>query len=413
MSAIPSSLPEPAAIPLSAPLAGPPGGSLTGRAVLFTLVALLVCRLTTYIPIPGVDSAVIAYALDHGPTRMLAPGDAIRLMTICGLGLTPYVSSWIIVGLLAAVSSRLRSLRGKGAAGRKALNEYVRYGTLILAAVQSYGVALGLEAMHWGTSPVVQEPGYAFRLVTVITLTASTMLLVWLGEQITARGVGNGIPLIIFSGIVANLPYAIGSLWELGQVDAIPNDTLVFFAVVAVALVGFIVFMERAQRRLLVQYPKREMGNRIYGGEVSHLPLKLNPLGIVAPVFAATLLRISAIPRWAWLLSPNATLAMAMLVSLYLVVAFDAKEIAENLRAHGGFIPGIRPGKDTAAYLRFVASILSVIGAAYLTIVAVVPGFLAAHYPGPVELAGPSLLIVVIVSLNMVERFQASRRRVE
>src|SRR6202048_1903993 len=265
----------------------------------FTLGALVIYRLGTYIPIPGINPDALAQIFNQNAGGILGifdmfSGGALGRMTIFALNITPYISASIIVQLLTAVSPTLEALKKEGESGRKRLNQYTRFGTVLLAAVQSYGIAVGLEGMRADTQSAVIDPGLFFRLVTVVTLTSGTVFLMWLGEQITARGIGNGISLIIFAGIVANLPHALASTLELGRTGAISTVFIVIFLVMSVAVVAFIVFMERAQRRILVQYPKRQMGNKMFGGDASHLPLKINTSGVIPPIFASSLLLLPA-----------------------------------------------------------------------------------------------------------------------
>ncbi|HEU0155737.1 MAG TPA: preprotein translocase subunit SecY, partial [Stellaceae bacterium] len=265
----------------------------------FTLGALLIYRLGTYIPIPGIDPSILQDIFSRNAGGILGmfdmfSGGALGRMTIFALAIMPYISSSIIIQLLTAVSPTLEALKKEGESGRKKLNQYTRYGTVLLAAVQAYGIAVGLEGMHAGAETAVLNPGLMFRLVTVVSLVGGTVFLMWLGEQITARGVGNGISLIIFAGIVANLPHALASTLELGRTGAISTFFIIIFLVMSVAVVGFIVFMERAQRRILIQYPKRQSGNRMYGGDSQHLPLKINTSGVIPPIFASSLLLLPA-----------------------------------------------------------------------------------------------------------------------
>src|SRR5437870_7087910 len=265
----------------------------------FTLGALVIYRLGTYIPIPGIDPAILQDLFSRNAGGILGmfdmfSGGALGRMTIFALNIMPYISASIIIQLLTAVSPTLEALKKEGESGRKKLNQYTRFGTVLLAAVQSYEIAVGLEGMRADTQSAVIDPGLFFRLVTVVTLTSGTVFLMWLGEQITARGIGNGISLIIMSGIVANLPHALASTLELGRTGAIPTASIIIFLAMSVCVVGFIVFMERAQRRLLVQYPKRQQGNRMFGGEASHLPLKINTSGVIPPIFASSLLLLPA-----------------------------------------------------------------------------------------------------------------------
>jgi len=340
----------------------------------------------------------------------------------------PYISASIIIQLLTAVSPTLETLKKEGESGRKKLNQYTRYGTVMLAAVQAYGIAVGIEGMRAGAETAVLNPGLFFRLVTVVTLVGGTVFLMWLGEQITARGVGNGISLIIFAGIVANLPHALASTLELGRTGAISSFFIIMFLVVSVGVVAFIVFMERAQRRILVQYPKRQVGNKMFGGDASHLPLKINTSGVIPPIFASSLLLLPATlanfqvngGSTGWLGEITAYLAhgrplyMALYVALivffcffYTAIVFNPVETADNLRKYGGFIPGIRPGKNTADYLDYVLTRLTVIGAAYLAAVCILPEILISEYSVPFYFGGTSLLIVVSVTMDTVAQIHS------
>jgi preprotein translocase subunit SecY len=347
-------------------------------------------------------------------------------MTIFALNIMPYISSSIIVQLMTAVSPQLEALKKEGESGRKKLNQYTRYGTVLLAAVQAYGIAVGIEGLRGNSGFAVTDPGLFFRLTSVITLTGGTVFLMWLGEQITARGVGNGISLIIFSGIVARLPSALAGFLELGRTGALSTFFIMFFMVGAVAVITFIVFMERAQRRILVQYPKRQVGNRMYGGEASHLPLKLNTAGVIPPIFASSLLLLPATvasfsqDQTGWLAEVGAWLGrghpiyLLLYVGLivffsffYTAVVFNPAETADNLRKYGGFVPGIRPGKNTAEHLDYVLTRLTVVGAFYLAAVCVLPEYLLTAYSLPFYFGGTSLLIVVSVTMDTVAQIHS------
>jgi preprotein translocase subunit SecY len=399
----------------------------------FTLGALVIYRLGTYIPIPGIDPAVLHDIFARNAGGILGmfdmfSGGALGRMTIFALNIMPYISASIIIQLLTAVSPTLEALKKEGESGRKKLNQYTRYGTVLLATVQAYGIAVGIEGMRAGAETAVLNPGLGFRLVTVVTLVGGTVFLMWLGEQITARGVGNGISLIIFAGIVANLPHALASTLELGRTGAISGFFIVAFLVISVAVVGFIVFMERAQRRILVQYPKRQVGNKMFGGDASHLPLKINTSGVIPPIFASSLLLLPATvanfqangQSFGWLGDITAYLAhgrplyMALYVALivffcffYTAIVFNPAETADNLRKYGGFIPGIRPGKNTADYLDYVLTRLTVVGAAYLAAVCILPEFLISEYSVPFYFGGTSLLIVVSVTMDTVAQIHS------
>ncbi|HEX3416171.1 MAG TPA: preprotein translocase subunit SecY [Stellaceae bacterium] len=398
----------------------------------FTLGALVIYRLGTYIPIPGIDPGILQDVFSRNAGGILGmfdmfSGGALGRMTIFALNIMPYISASIIIQLLTAVSPTLEALKKEGESGRKKLNQYTRLGTVLLAAVQSYGIAVGLEGMHAGAQSAVLDPGLFFRLVTVVTLVCGTVFLMWLGEQITARGVGNGISLIIMAGIVANLPHALASTLELGRTGAISTVFIIIFLVMSVAVVAFIVFMERAQRRILVQYPKRQMGNKMFGGDSSHLPLKINTSGVIPPIFASSLLLLPATVanfeangQFGWISEITAYLAhgrplyMALYVGLivffcffYTAIVFNPEETADNLRKYGGFIPGIRPGKNTADYLDYILTRLTVVGAAYLSAVCILPEILISEYSVPFYFGGTSLLIVVSVTMDTVAQIHS------
>ncbi|MFZ2003716.1 MAG: preprotein translocase subunit SecY [Stellaceae bacterium] len=400
----------------------------------FTLGALVAYRLGTYIPIPGIDPGILQEIFNQNAGGILGmfnmfSGGALGRMSIFALGIMPYISASIIVQLLQAVSPQLEQLKKEGESGRKIINQYTRYGTVALAIVQAYGIAVGLESMRSGAESAVIDPGLFFRVVTVITLVGGTMFLMWLGEQITARGIGNGISLIIMAGIVANLPHALAATLELGRTGALSPIFIILFLVMSVAVVTFIVFMERAQRRILVQYPKRQVGNRMFGGESSHLPLKINTSGVIPPIFASSLLLLpatistfqqSAGQNFGWIGTITAWLGhgqpayMALYVSLivfftffYTAVVFNPTETADNLRKYGGFIPGIRPGKNTADHLDYVLTRLTVVGAAYLAAVCILPEILISQYSVPFYFGGTSLLIVVSVTMDTVAQIHS------
>jgi preprotein translocase subunit SecY len=399
----------------------------------FTLGALVIYRLGTYIPIPGIDPTILTDIFSRNAGGILGmfdmfSGGALGRMTIFALNIMPYISASIIVQLLTAVSPQLEALKKEGESGRKKLNQYTRFGTVGLAAVQAYGIAVGLEGLRGSMGSAVTDPGMFFRLVTVITLTGGTVFLMWLGEQITARGVGNGISLIIFAGIVANLPHALVALLELGRTGAISTVTIIFFFIMAIVVIGFIVFMERAQRRILVQYPKRQQGNKMFGGEASHLPLKLNTSGVIPPIFASSLLLLPAtlasfnaagggtgiLAEITAYLAHGRPLYMLLYIALivffsffYTAIVFNPVETADNLRKYGGFIPGIRPGKNTSDYLDYVLTRLTVVGSAYLAVVCILPEFLISQYSVPFYFGGTSLLIVVSVTMDTVAQIHS------
>src|SRR5487761_824943 len=397
----------------------------------FTLGALLIYRLGTYIPIPGIDPSILQSIFSRNAGGILGmfdmfSGGALGRMTIFALGIMPYISASIIIQLLTAVSPTLEALKKEGESGRKTLNQYTRYGTVLLGIVQAYGISVGIEGMHAGAESAVLDPGLFFRLVTVVTLVGGTVFLMWLGEQITARGVGNGISLIIFSGIVANLPHALANLLELGRTGALSPFFILVFFVIAVLVIGFIVFMERAHRRVVVQYPKRQVGTRMFGGDSTHMPLKLNTSGVIPPIFASSILLIPATISGfsagggGWLQTISATLAPGSVVYMiiyaamilffsffYTAVVFNPQETADNLKKYGGFVPGIRPGTATAEYFDFVLSRLTVLGGLYLVAVCLLPQILISDYGLPFYFGGTSILIVVSVMMDTVTQIQS------
>ena len=398
----------------------------------FTLGALIIYRLGTYIPIPGVDPAVLGDVFEQnaggilGMFNMLA-GGALQRMTIFALNIMPYISASIIMQLMTTVSPKLEQLKKEGEPGRKKINQFTRYGTVLLAALQAYGISVGLEGMTGSSGGAVIDPGAFFRFTTVVTLTGGTIFLMWLGEQITARGVGNGISLIIFSGIVAQLPSAIAGTLELGRTGALSTFFILLLMVMVVGVVTFIVFMERAQRRIVVQYPKRQVGQRMFGGESSHLPLKLNTAGVIPPIFASSILLLpvtvagfNAGQGPEWLSTINALLGRGqpLFLSLYAAgiiffcffytsIVFNPEDTADNLKKHGGFVPGIRPGKNTAEYLDYVLTRLTTVGAIYLTAVALLPEFLISQFALPFFFGGTSLLIVITVTMDTVAQIHS------
>jgi len=398
------------------------------KRIWFTLGALLVYRLGTYIPIPGIDPAALAEIFRQQESGIIGifnmfSGGAVGRMAIFALTIMPYISASIIIQLMTTVSPHLEQLKKDGEQGRKQINQYTRYGTVFLAALQGYGISVGLE----GAGNVVLDPGMFFRATTVITLVGGTMFLMWLGEQITARGVGNGISLIIFSGIVAELPSALAGTLELGRQGALSTGVILLLMVMVVGVIAFIVFMERAQRRLLVQYPKRQVGQKMYGGDSSHLPLKLNTAGVIPPIFASSLLLLPITvanftagqgPDWlntitAWL-GHGQPLYMLLYASgiiffcfFYTAIVFNPADTADNLKKYGGFIPGIRPGKRTAEYIDHVLTRLTAVGAIYLTFVCLLPEILISRYSIPFYFGGTSLLIIVNVTMDTVAQIQS------
>ena len=399
------------------------------KRLLFTLGALIIYRLGTYIPLPGINSVAlqeIFSAQQQGILGMfnMLSGGALGRMTIFALNIIPYISASIIMQLMTAVVPTLEQWKKEGESGRKKINQFTRYGTVILATVQGYGIAVGLE----GAGNVVSDPGLFFRLSTVITIVGGTMFLMWLGEQITQRGVGNGISLIIFSGIVANLPISLAGTLELGRTGVLSTVVILLLLVMIVAVIAFIVFIERAQRRVPIQYPKRQRGNKMFGGESSHMPLKLNTSGVIPPIFASSLLLLpltitnfnSGGVESGWLAVVNSYLGRGQPVFLliyaaliiffaffYTALVFNPEETAENLRKNGGIVPGIRPGANTAGYLDRLLTRLTTVGAIYLTFVCLLPEWLVARYSVPFYFGGTSLLIVVTVTMDTVVQIQS------
>ena len=398
----------------------------------FTLGALLVYRIGSYIPVPGVDASVMGEMLaQHGGGILgmfdMFSGGALGRMTVFALNIMPYISASIIIQLMSAAVPQLETLKKEGESGRKKLNQYTRYLTVFIAMFQSYGIAVGLEGMRGSFGAAVIDPGVFFRLSCVVSLVGGTMFLMWLGEQITARGIGNGTSLIIFAGIVANVPHALATLLELGRTGALSPVFILIFLVLAVAVVAFIVFVERAQRRIVVQYPKRQVGQRMFGGDSTHMPLKINTSGVIPPIFASSILLIpatiagfSAGAEPGWLASIGNLLAhgqpLYMLVYagmiiffsyFYTAVVFNPEETADNLKKYGGFIPGIRPGSATANHFDYVLTRLTTIGALYLCIVCLLPEILISNYGVPFYFGGTSLMIIVSVTMDTVTQIQS------
>jgi preprotein translocase subunit SecY len=395
------------------------------KRIWFTLGALLVYRLGTYIPMPGIDPEALRQSFQNASGGVLGlfnmfSGGAVERMAIFALNIMPYISASIIVQLLTSVVPSLEALKKEGESGRKVMNQYTRYLTVVLALFQSWGIAVGLQA----SGNLVLDPGPFFLISSVLTLTGGTLFLMWLGEQITARGIGNGSSLIIFAGIVANLPNALAGTLELGRQGAISTPLILGVLVMAIAVIYFIVYMERAQRRLLINYPKRQVGNRMYEGQTSFLPLKLNTSGVIPPIFASSLLLLPAtaasfsatggggtgiLSTLTTYLGHGRPLYMVAYAGLiifftffYTAVVFNPTETADNLKKHGGFIPGIRPGERTADYIDTVLTRITVIGAAYLTIICLIPEMLVSYAALPFYFGGTSLLIVVSVTMDTV-----------
>jgi len=404
--------------------------------LLFVMGALIVARIGAYVPIPGIDPQGLAEIFKRHSGGVLGvfnmfSGGALGRMTIFALAIMPYISSSIIIQLMTIASPHLAALKKEGEAGRRKINQYTRYGTVLLAFFQGYGIAVGLEGMHGaGGASAVLDPGIFFRLTTAITLVGGTMFLMWLGEQITARGIGNGTSLIIFSGIVAGFPGALASTLELGRTGALSTEIILTVVVIALLLIAFIVFMERAQRRIIVQYPKRQVGMKMMGGDSSHLPLKLNMSGVIPPIFASSILLLpltiasfnqggtSLFSRAMTTLTAYLGHGQPLYIVLYMAVicffsffytsiVFNVNDTADNLKKYGGFIAGIRPGKNTAEYLDYVLTRLTVVGAIYLSFVCAMPEILIANYKMPFYLGGTSLLITVSVLMDFVAQVQS------
>ena len=398
----------------------------------FVLGALIVYRLGTYIPVPGIDPHILKeiFAKHQGGVLgvlNMFSGGALERMTIFALAVMPYISASIITQILTVAIPYLANLKKEGETGRRKINQMTRYGTVVLAAFQGYGIAAGLESMTGARGSAVIDPGLFFRFTTTVTLTGGTMFLMWLGEQITARGIGNGISLIIFTGIVAGLPSALGRTFELGRTGVL--STMFIFVIIAIVLglIALIVFMERAQRRIIIQYPKRQMGNKMYGGESTHMPLKLNTSGVIPPIFASSLLLFpltiasfygagsgGILQTISTYLAHGQPLYIVAYVALivffcffYTSVVFNPAETADNLKKNGGFIAGIRPGQQTAEYLDYVLTRLTAVGAIYLSLVCVMPELFVAKYSVPFQLGGTGLLIVVNVTIDFVTQVQS------
>ena len=398
------------------------------KRIWFTLGAMLVYRLGTYIPLPGINPEAFAQAFKQqsggvlGMFNMFA-GGAVERMAIFALGIMPYISASIIMQLMTSVIPSLEALKKEGEQGRKIINQYTRYGTVLLAIVQSYGISVGLESGN----NMVTHPGLFFQLSTVITLTGGTMFLMWLGEQVTARGIGNGVSLIIMAGIVAGMPRAIGATLEMGRTGSLSTGLILAIIVLAIVVIALIVFFERAQRRLLIQYPKRQVGNRMFQGDTSHLPLKLNTSGVIPPIFASSLLLLPATVAGfsdttklpGWMSTVLATLGhgqplymlfyggmIAFFTFFYTAIVFNPKDTADQLKKHSGFIPGYRPGERTAEYIDYVLTRITTVGAIYLVAICLLPEYLIAATGVPFYLGGTSLLIVVSVTLDTVAQIQ-------
>ncbi|MBF0187543.1 MAG: preprotein translocase subunit SecY [Magnetococcales bacterium] len=400
------------------------------RRLLFTLAMLVVYRIGAHVPTPGIDpNALAAFFAQQQGTLLgmfnMFSGGALSRLTVFALGIMPYISASIIIQLMTAVFPTLEALKKEGEAGRRKITQYTRYGTVFLSIFQGFGIAYGLESMQAGGMPVVIEPGWSFRLMTVLTLTAGTAFIMWVGEQITARGIGNGISLIIYAGIVANLPVALVNTLQLARTGDLQPLFVLFLLVMAVAVTSFIIFMERAQRRITVQYAKRQVsGRRMVGGESSHLPLKVNTAGVIPPIFASSIIlfpvTIANFAPWDGLktfaayLSPGQipymvfySVAIIFFCYFYTAIVFNPEETADNLRKYGGFVPGIRPGKRTADYLDTILTRLTLVGAIYVAAVCLLPEILIANYNVPFYFGGTSMLIIVGVTMDTASQIQS------
>lgn len=404
------------------------------KRILFMLGALIVYRIGTYIPLANIDPHALSQLMKQNSGGVLGmfnmfSGGALGRMSIFALNIMPYITASIIMQLMTAVSKNLETLKKEGEVGRRKITQYTRYLTVFLAAFQGYGIARGLEGLGATGNPVVMNPGLFFEATTVVTLVCGTVFLMWLGEQITSRGIGNGISLLIFAGIVAGLPDALANTFIMGREGALSTLLILVLLIGAVSMIAAIVFMERAHRRIIVQYPKRQKGNKMYGGETSHIPLKLNTAGVIPPIFASSILLFPAtiagfntsteggsssvletIVRY---ISHGQPLYIVLYVAIivffcffYTSIVFNPEETAENLKKNGGFIPGRRPGKNTAEYFDYVLTRLTVLGAGYLSIICVVPEILISEYSVPFYLGGTSLLIVVNVLLDTLNQVQ-------
>jgi len=403
------------------------------QRLLFVLLAMIVFRVGSFIPVPGIDPAALAAMFEQQKGTILDmfnmfSGGALGRLTIFALGVMPYISASIIMQLLTAVVPKLEQLKKEGESGRRKITQYTRYGTLFLATFQSIGVAIALQGQSVGNLAVVPNPGMSFLLIAVVTLVTGTMFLMWLGEQITERGIGNGISLIIFAGIVAGLPSAIGGTLELARIGELSAFLVLALLVLAIGVTGFVVFVERGQRRITVNYAKRQQGRKVYAAQKSHLPLKVNMAGVIPPIFASSIILFPAtLGGWfgqsegmGWLKDLSSTLspgqpvyvllfavAIIFFCFFYTALQFNPKDTADNLKRSGAFIPGIRPGQNTARYIDGVMSRLTLIGAIYITSVSLLPEFMIVYWNVPFYFGGTSLLIIVVVVMDFIAQIQA------
>lgn len=407
---------------------GPKYGDL-GRRLGFLVLALIVYRLGTHIPVPGINPDVLADLFRQNEGGILGlfnmfSGGALSRFSIFALGIMPYISAAIIMQLMSAVVPSLEAIKKEGEAGRRKITQYTRYGTVFLALVQAIGISVALEAQPG----LVIDPGMLFRVTTIVTLVTGTMFVMWLGEQITERGIGNGISIIIFAGIVAGLPSALAGLFDLVRTNAMSILSALFILVLAVLVTAFVVLVERGQRKITVNYAKRQVGNKMYGGQTSHLPLKLNMAGVIPPIFASSIILFPAtVSSWfasgenlSWLgdlaaaLAPRQPLYITLYASaiiffcfFYTALVFNSRETADNLKRSGAFIPGIRPGDQTARFVDKILTRLTLAGALYITLVCLLPEFLVMRWNVPFYFGGTSLLIIVVVSMDFMAQVQA------
>jgi preprotein translocase subunit SecY len=400
------------------------------KRILFTLALLAVYRVGAHIPTPGIDSQALAAFFQQTQGTLLGffdmfSGGALSRLTIFALGIMPYISASIILELLTVVVPYLEKLKKEGEQGRKKITQYARYGTIVLSAVQGLGISLGLESMQSPTGAlVVPDPGWSFRLMTVLTLTAGTAFIMWLGEQITERGIGNGISLIIFAGIVARLPSAIVNTFRLMETGELNLLLVIFLLGLMLAVVAAIVFMEAGHRKIPIQYAKRVVGRRMYGGQSTHLPLKLNTSGVIPPIFASSIisfpLTIATFTHHPWLewvsnalapATPLYTLANVVMIFFfcyfYTAIIFNPMDVAENMKKYGGFIPGMRPGKRTAEYIDRTLTRLTFVGAIYLSFVVILPDYMIRYLNVPFYFGGTGLLIVVGVAMDTMQQIES------
>ena len=403
------------------------------QRLLFLLFALFVFRVCTFIPVPGINPVALAQLFDQQRGTILDmfnmfSGGALQRLSVVALGIMPYISASIIMQLLSFIDPRLKQLRKEGESGRRKITQYTRYGTVILCLFQAFGVSIALEGQQAGGMPIVMDPGFGFRLTAVTTLVTGTMFLMWLGEQITERGVGNGISMLIFAGIAAGIPRAVGGTLELSRTGEMHVLTVLVVFALVIAVTAFVIFVERGQRRITVNYAKRQVGRKMYAGQSSHLPLKLNMSGVIPPIFASSIILFPATlaswfgqnDRMRWLSDLTTLLQPGQLIYtllygagivffcfFYTAIVFDPRETADNLKKSGAFVPGMRPGEQTAQYLDSVLTKLTLAGAVYITFVCLIPEFLILEFNVPFYFGGTSLLIIVVVVMDFMAQIQA------